>query len=436
MPYPTEGWRLPRGLGEGIQNRVDLSHLRREPGYLDLTPRAENPLVPRTGGIESAGGRWPVPGRSKPVGAPRYRPGLPAWAQPSDWVDTVENRARSLARNKAAHLRALRGLAKSAPMLALELLQTPAEAPNFHEMPGWRARRRNCVTGCGGSVRDLYAGIPTSPTLGNTCSTCISFLDAQATWSASWQTAAAGKNWVGWIPTKTVTTGECTHSWTRVPGTSLMPFRDPWPLQHTWPSPVPARSPFAPWQERESGEPHNWPRRGRLSRPSARPSTQVVIQPPNPPVVTHDPYYDERPDPDEMEIKLISGVHSRSWVAWIASGIGEIIEFVDAAHSTLPEHLQWRRSGGSIFDLAMVVRHADRVDWEETARQMLANQIDDYIYGQAGNVQAASNRRNRRVRGFSNEAYRAGDFPGSESPPSIGELVANEIFRQLNELER
>lgn len=348
-------------------------------------------------------------------------------------LDSAEARSKSLGQAAARAQRALKTLARSSPALAWEILTTPGESPNLGSMPGWKLHRRNCVTGCGGVVMDQFAGLAGTPTNGNRCVACVSFLNAQATWSSSWLTASTGNNWVGWIPQKTVTTGECSESWQRIK-VGTLPFRDPFPGINTWPSPYPMRSPLPVAGARESGEPRI---RGRTrARSWPRTAVRTVIEPPKPPtqVLTE---YREAPTPPEIgEMKFIMAPHPGSWFAWIMVGLTEGLEFIDAAHSNLPREYQWKREGGLIFDLGQVIRHRDKVDWQKTARDLLANQIDDAIFGRAGRVQAETNRRLNRKRGPSNEAFRGGDGIPGESSPSPGELLADEIFRQLNGLER
>jgi hypothetical protein len=103
----------------------------------------------------------------------------------------------------------------------------------------------------------------------------------------------------------------------------------------------------------------------------------------------------------------------------------ETLDVVAALHDALPPGCKKHRAG-AIYDVAAVMKCFHKIDLKKAVKNLVANEIDDRLYGGLGRVQAESNRRNRKARGPSTAAREAGGYDENGETP--GSAIADAIF--------
>lgn len=347
---------------------------------------------------------------------------------------------------------------------ALEIAMPLVPLKNFNNpIAGYNRSRENCYEGPGPYNVNKFGGQTFLPSGDNDCSGAVQFLGPKYTANPF----ADGYHWVGYITQASLAGGYATDSWIRnagdpsetplptgEPGEWVFPYPQspvhqpapnpnavplPWvypaldplhlPIHQPLPTPrpLPVRWPLPPVdpinpQSPKRTEPARLRARPRY-RPSVRPNLgRTVWNPRKQKKAGRTPPY--RSKPRDNETKVIGTPASTSLFMQIVNGIGEAGDFVEAFHSALPQHLQ-RHRAGQIFDAIAVIEHFDQIDGRQALKNLIANEIDDQLYGRVGRIQARSNREQGRVRG-----PRIGPAGGhrEEGGSSVGETIADLIF--------
>lgn len=327
--------------------------------------------------------------------------------------------------------------------------------------PGFTRYRVNCVQGVPGTPRNLFYGGP-AMTNGFACQGLPAFFIGPGyTQSPSFITAVStptNNPFVGWVVTENINSGEVTDTWNRnagganpktdpwgKPGTwrwpVAFPLPDPVPLPWIYPSIDPGALPISVPVPNPRPLPLNVPRPNNPPDPNRRPNIQPrrrvrpqrqvrvrPVQTAQRQVVT--PRLATQPGPVRYEPtrlpdnKWILSPHPASWFAWAINAITETRDLIRAIHDALPDQYK-RHKIGPINELQALWEHGEHIDVRKAIRNVIAEGIDDKVYGVVGEVNAQTNRNLGRARGPATGPLE--DHHISSDLPSPGEMIANKI---------
>lgn len=414
-------------------------------------------------------GPWPFGDDPKPENRPDYRRRtMPA--KPAD--DRARTRKKHGPKPTLPSYQAQRVLRRLLPgamkLLDLESLYElyqmlfPGEGPyQAYDLenapPGWTARRINCNDcGTGNPNVELYWGQGGTPSGGLSCGSCV--IPGSGSYHSTMGAAASGNNYVGYVVEAALAQQFTPYSWTRDTGGS-----DPAEPVTTW-----------PWMWRNpQGSPKMIPRPDIGAR-AFYPEPQPFLVPGTETVPGTNPATRTRPRPDEdlepglqtgrpgrgrrrgREVPAVvsvvggrrpglprrpakEGKHPRErrdkeakprthlprWVWGFVSGITEVGDFVDAMFDALPANYR-RYSGKSGIEKARtVLENFHKVDVQEALRNVIANEIEDRMYGAFGKAAGQEAKKLGRQRGWNvRPVDRWGDY-GDDPISAVAEAAAN-----------